>query len=192
MNCWIVIPVKAPADCKTRLSPILDEPGRQDLVAAMLHRAYAAACAVAGPERVLLLGPSRHGLPDHVPLLDDPGQGLNPAMASALRKAEAAGVERLILLFADLPRIEADDVAALVEVAAGSIAAAPDQGGTGTNALSLPLPQAGDFRFHYGENSFAAHREEAARLALPFHAIVRPGLGFDIDRPDDLTRWRAP
>ena len=188
MNCWIVIPVKAPAACKTRLTPVLDEAGRRDLVAEMLHRTVEAAAELVGMERLRLLGPSRHGLPETVGLLDDPGGGLNPALASARDAALAAGVERLLFLSADLPLVEAEDVAALLDVS--GIAAAPDLHGLGTNALSLPLPKAADFRFHYGEGSFAAHRAEAERLDLPFSAIVRQGLGFDIDQPGDLADWK--
>lgn len=185
---WIVIPVKAPAACKTRLSSVLDATGRRDLVAEMLGRTVAAASAVVGVEAVQLLGPSRHGLTDAIGLLDDAGGGLNAALAGARDAALAAGVERLVLLSADLPLVEREDVAALVAVDA--VGGAPDLAGLGTNALSLPLPAAADFRFSYGEGSFAAHREEAAGLGLAFDAVVRRGLGFDVDQPGDLVGWR--
>ncbi|WP_150292025.1 2-phospho-L-lactate guanylyltransferase [Sphingobium estronivorans] len=188
MTGWIVIPIKTPAACKTRLTPVLDEAGRRDLVAGMLHRTVAAAAEVVGMEGLRLLGPSRHGLPETVGLLGDPGHGLNPAVASARDAALLAGIDRLVILSADLPLIEAADVAALLEVS--GLAVAPDLHGQGTNAVSLPLPQAADFQFHYGEGSFIAHRAEAGRLGLPFSAIVRQGLGFDVDQPGDLTGWR--
>ncbi|GGA04781.1 hypothetical protein GCM10019071_39380 [Sphingobium fuliginis] len=189
MNCWIVIPVKAPAACKTRLAPVLDETGRRNLVAEMLHRTVGAAAEVVGMERLRLLGPSRHGLPESIGLLDDPGGGLNPAVTSARDAAWGAGVERMLFLSADLPLVEAADVAALLD--APGIAAAPDVHGRGTNALSLPLPRAADFQFHYGQGSFAAHRAEAERLGLMFSPVVRRGLGFDIDQPDDLADWKG-
>ncbi|HJT39929.1 MAG TPA: 2-phospho-L-lactate guanylyltransferase, partial [Sphingobium sp.] len=50
-NIWIVIPVKAPEACKTRLSPALDEAGRRDLVEKMLERTVAAAAGMVGMER---------------------------------------------------------------------------------------------------------------------------------------------
>lgn len=185
MSCWIVIPIKAPADCKTRLASALDEAGRRALVASMLQRTFTAASAVGG--KVLILGPSLHGLPENVPLLPDAGHGLNAALASAKCAAAKVGVDRLILLSADLPRITADDVAALANVSSDALAAAPDRAGRGTNALSLPLPAAAGFRFHYGEGSFAAHRDEAARHRLPFVEVVRPDLQFDVDEVEDLT-----
>ena len=190
MRCWVVIPVKAPEACKTRLSPALGDDERQALVAAMLRQTLVAARAVVARERVMLLGPSRHGLEDDIALLQDPGGGLNVALASARDAALRAGVERLLLLSADLPTVAPEDVAALLEVAGNAVAAGPDRAGLGTNALSLPLPAAAEFRFRYGEGSFAKHRAEAERIGLPFLTIDRPGLGLDIDRPDEIALWQ--
>lgn len=187
MNRWVVIPIKAPAACKTRLATALDEQERERLVAAMLHHTVAAARTVVGHAHVLLLGPSRHGLDDSTPLLADPGLGLNAALASARDMAVQAGVGRLLLLSADLPTVRAEDVAALLDVPEKTVAGAPDRAGHGTNALSLPLPRAASFGFHYGEGSFAAHRKEAFAAALPFLEMDRPGLGLDIDLPSDIA-----
>ena len=190
MRCWIVIPIKAPQACKTRLSPALDDSERQSLVAAMLRQTLSAAQVMAGRDRVLLLGPSRHGLAEDTPLLADPGGGLNVALASARDAAIVQDVDRLICLSADLPMIEPGDVAALLDVPRDAIALGPDRAGTGTNALSLPLPAAAQFRFRYGECSSDAHRAEAARLGLPFLCLERPRLALDIDRPEDIALWR--
>ena len=190
VRCWIVIPVKAPEACKSRLAPVLGENARQELVADMLHRTVAAAQSASGPKQILLLGPSRHGLPEGMRLLPDPGQGLNSAIASARDAAMAAKVDRLLFLSADMPLIMAEDVAVMLKVPPSTVALAPDRLGEGTNALSLPLPEAARFQFHYGERSFAAHRAEAARLNLPFLPIERPALAFDLDRPGDLALWQ--
>lgn len=173
--------------------PALGDEEREALVATMLHQTVAAARAVVGHADVLLLGPSRHGLDDRTPLLADPGGGLNRAVASARDAAVKAGVDRLLLLSADLPTLSAEDVAALLAVPADAVAGGPDRSGQGTNALSLPLPRAASFRFHYGIDSFVAHRTETARLNLPFLTINRPGLGLDIDLPDDAAMlcWRS-
>lgn len=156
----------------------------------MLRRTVSAAQAVTGREQVLLLGPSRHGLAEDIPLIADPGRGLNIALTSARDAAIGEGIDRLLILSADLPLIEPDDVTALLNLPRDGIAVAPDHAGTGTNALSLPLPGAAEFRFHYGEGSFTAHEAEADRLDLPFRSVQRPGLELDIDRPEELALWR--
>ena len=190
MTNWIVIPIKTPEACKTRLSTVLGDQERRRLVAEMLGRTVSAARTVVGGDQVLLLGPSRHGLPDDIPLLPDAGEGLNMALASARDSAVGTKVSRLLILSADLPLIAADDVAALLSLPGESIAIAPDHAATGTNALSLPLPSAAAFGFHYGDGSFAAHRSEAERLDLPFISIRRAGLELDIDRPEELALWQ--
>ena len=64
---------------------------------------------------------------------------------------------------------------------------APDRHGVGTNGLSLPLPAARGFRFAFGDDSFALHQAEAARLGLIVEVIHSPTLAKDIDVPADLA-----
>jgi len=134
--------------------------------------------------QVCLIGPSRHGMPDSLMLLDDPGTGLNGAAAFARNYAAQQGASRIIILFADLPLITVQDVERLASTP--FIAIAPDRHGTGTNALSLPLPAAKDFAFAFGIGSFARHIAEAQRLGIIAETIRSPGLARDIDEPDDL------
>jgi 2-phospho-L-lactate guanylyltransferase len=186
MTCWVVTPIKAPDACKTRLRPALGDAARRDLVARMLRHVVGAARATPGVDQVLLLGPSRHGLTPDTPLIDDPGGGLNAALAAALAAAGRAGVDRLVIVAADLPRVTEADLRALVAVEAGAAVIAPDRAGTGTNALSLPLPQARGFGFHYGPGSFTRHGAEAARLGIELRVVRSETLGLDIDEPQDL------
>lgn len=184
MNCQVVIPVKPPDAGKTRLGGSLSAAERVELVRAML--AHVAHCAAsAGLVRgVSILGPSRLGLGEEFSLLPDPGTGLNPALQAILPLFDA---DRLIVLHADLPGLTTRDVELLAAAPAGSIAIAPDRHGTGTNALSLPLPEAGGFTFAFGPDSFAKHNQEAERLGIGFETIVSPGLARDIDEPADLA-----
>ena len=184
MTTWIAVPIKAPEACKTRLASVLPLAARQTLVADMLRHVVEAADRLG---EVRILGPSRHGLPETIRLLDDPGGGLNAALASALAAAAAAGASRLVILAADLPQLTYADVAAMAGLAPEIVGVAPDRAGAGTNALSLPLPQARGFRFQYGPDSFARHGAEAARLGLPLEVIRSPTLGLDIDQPEDLA-----
>lgn len=185
MTRWIVIPIKALADCKTRLAPALDDRARRELVTRMFQQTFAAASETGDP--VLLLGPSRHGMPTNIPLLGDPGQGLNAALAVAKKAAIAANVDRLVLLSADLPTIDSSDVRSLTQLEGAAVGIAPDLALVGTNALSLPLPQAADWRFGFGPASFAAHEQEAERCGLHSVRIFRRGLALDVDRVEDLT-----
>lgn len=186
MTCWAIIPTKAPGDGKNRLSPVLDEAARGELVRAMLAHVVSGVEAARNVDVVCLIGTSRHGLPETLPLLDDPGGGLNAAVASGLGRAARAGATRVLIIHGDLPQLSTQDAELLAAAAPGSLAIAPDRHGTGTNALSLPLPEAGNFTFAFGTDSFARHCKEADRLALKVETIHSQGLAHDIDEPADL------
>ena len=187
MTCWVVIPVKRPGDGKQRLSSALDEAGRTALVGAMVTQVFGAADAARNVAKTFLLGPSRHGLPEAIPLLFAPGQGLNPALQAALAQVAESGISRVVFIAGDLPQVTAQDIELLAAAARGAIAIAPDRHEIGTNALSLPLPEAAGFIFAFGTDSFARHHTEAGRLGLAIETIHRQGLALDIDQPADLA-----
>ena len=186
MTCWAVIPVKASLEGKSRLAGVLDANARRALVRAMLTHVVDAASQAPNISHVCLLGPSRHGLSDDLPLLDEPGGGLNAAVQSALAHVAKQGADRVVFIAADLPTVTATDLGLLAAAPAGEIAIAPDRHEIGTNAISLPLPAAAGFSFAFGPDSLALHRAEAQRLGLPIETIRSQGLARDIDEPTDL------
>lgn len=183
MGTWVVIPVKPPAGAKTRLAGALSAPEREDLVRTMLAHVVGEV-RKSGVDKLLILGPSRLGLPEDVPLLADPGTGLNPALQSALPQVNA---DRMIVLHADLPGITSAEIDLLAGAPEGVIAIGPDRHGKGTNALSLPLPRAKDFTFAFGPDSYAKHVAEANRLGIEIRTIRSAGLERDVDEPEDLA-----
>jgi 2-phospho-L-lactate guanylyltransferase len=185
VNCWAIIPVKADKG-KMRLAGVLDEGARQRLVRVMLDAVVAAASEARTIGRTCIVGPSRHGLAEAIPLLGDPGAGLNPALSAALATALEGGAERAVIVAADLPQVTSRDLELLSAAPDHAVAIAPDRHGTGTNALSLPLPAAAEFTFAFGPDSFALHDTEARRLGLAVEIIESNGLMRDIDEPADL------
>jgi 2-phospho-L-lactate guanylyltransferase len=186
VSCWVIIPVKPPGEGKQRLAEVLDVDARNRLVGAMLDSVLDAVSAARFVDRICILGASRHGQSTAIPLLGDPGGGLNAALTQALALAQAGGASRVVFIAADLPRITPRDVEALAGAPDGTVAIAPDRHGTGTNAIALPLPQARGFTFAYGPDSFASHDAEAYRLGLDIAVIASPGLARDVDVPEDL------
>lgn len=186
MTCWAVIPVKASPDSKSRLASVLDAGARRVLAEAMLARVTAAAGDACNIAQVCLLGPACERQTGTLRLLADPGGGLNPAVQSALSQVAGEGATRVIFIHADLPQVTTRDLELLAAAPAGEIAIASDRHGTGTNALSLPLPEAKGFSFAFGTDSFARHRAEAERLGLKIEEIRSQGLARDVDEPADL------
>lgn len=194
MTCWVLIPIKANSSAKSRLSGALEPHERENLVSAMLEHVVGAAQAASQVSRTVLVGPSRLGLPETIPLLADPGQGLNAAIEAGvaqLLEGEQSPPQRVLILFADLPEVTPAEIDLLAVAPAETVAIAPDRHEIGTNALSLPFPAAGRFHFAFGEDSFARHQAECARLGLRVEVIVSHGLERDVDEPAHVPDART-
>ena len=187
MSCWAIIPIKGKGQGKSRLAGALSTSERNILIDAMLAHVVDAALQARSIDRVCLVGPSRHGLDEAIPLLPDRGAGLNAALGEALAQTASDAPDRLVVVAGDLPCVTPLDLDLLASVPAGTIGIAPDRHGTGTNALSLPLPEAAGFAFHFGTDSRASHCSEAERLGLTVETIHSAGLEKDIDEPADLA-----
>lgn len=188
MSCWSVTAVRSLSSCKTRLADHLSPQRRIELVSGMLGHVLSVLTRAPGVDRVAVVGPEHGALPAHVIALDDPGGGLNEALTAAAFEARRRGAERLVLVHADLPLLEPEEVTALIEASkASGLAIAPDRHGRGTNALCLTWPPA--VRFEFGPDSLAKHLAQAAALGLSPAVVRLPGLAFDLDEPDDLHCW---
>ena len=199
--CWALIPIKGSGEGKTRLSGALDAAGRVALVNRMLERVVTAAGDCPAVARICLVGPDDHGLGGAIHRIEDRGADLNSALAAAVAQVEEDGARiaegaattaasRLLIIAADLPRIDGRDIAMLAAVPETAVGIAPDRHGTGTNALSLPIAAASAFRFRFGQGSYAAHRAEAERLGYTVETILSDGLEKDVDEPADVADAR--
>lgn len=175
-----VIPFKGRAARKTRLAGIFSEEQRDRLSQAMFDRTCAvlAGCDAVGEIAVLsdIRPPAWRGR-----LISDAGRGLNAELNSV---AGDLVTQCLLVIHADLPLLEPQDIGELLEAAGrASMAIAPDHLGTGTNAIALVDPAG--FAFHFGPHSRTKHVEAGQDNA----AIVdRMGLSLDIDTPEDYDR----
>jgi 2-phospho-L-lactate guanylyltransferase len=151
----------------------------------LLHGAIAAAGeAEVGPVTVVSAEP----VEVDVPRFDDRGLAWNDALAAAMRELVREPIATV--LSADLPRVTAEDIRALV-------AATPDRGMAiaraldgGTNAVSMR--PAGAVMTHFGEpQSAAVHALATAAAGLAARIVDLPGLAFDVDTPADLAELHA-
>jgi 2-phospho-L-lactate guanylyltransferase len=199
LGACALIAIKARARCKTRLAGTLADSARLELVQSMLARVIAATRSARTVHQTIVVSPERDQVPTEVPVLADTGDSLNGALEQAHRLLRELGCGELLILPADLPRITATDIDALVRAGrTGGFAIAPDSSGTGTNALYFAsmLP----FRFQFGPDSFSLHLQEGQRGGLQPQVVRLPGLAFDldssadlelVDEPSWLTRQRA-
>jgi 2-phospho-L-lactate guanylyltransferase len=177
----VLIPVKALAEAKLRLSERFHDQDRQRMARAMAHRVVSAAGAI--PVSVVCDDPeiAEWAAGVGANIITRPGRGLNGAVNDAVAKLRTAGAQQVIVAHADLP------FAADLGVVAGfpGVTLVPDRHGDGTNVCCVPA-DAG-FVFHYGPGSFRAHVHEAARVGQRLRVLQHRRLGWDIDRPADMA-----
>jgi len=176
----VLVPVKRFSEAKVRLAPALPPDERatlaREMAAAVLGAAHPLPVAVVCDDvDVAEWARTRGAL-----VVWEPGRGLNGAVQSGVDQLARAGVRRVVVAHADLPR-----AAGLARLAAGTgVVLVPDRRHDGTNVAVVPA-DAG-FRFSYGPGSFDRHRDEARRLGLAVDVVEDPLLAFDVDVPDDL------
>lgn len=188
-----VVPVKDLQGTKSRLAPVLDPAARAGLTLYMMGRvvtrlleAGVGDVCVVSPDPVVLGEASRRGA---VPLLQK-SRGLNPALEDGRLWATEHGASALLVLPADLPLIEADDVREVLSEGAGfPVVLAPDGARSGTNAVLMRPTDALPFLF--GPDSFEAHLRAARDRDLETRVCENVHLAFDLDTVGDLAQYRG-
>ncbi len=184
------IPVRDFATAKQRLAGILRPEERAGLARAMLEDVLGAVCAAPVREVYVVSGDPEVGavaarFPVTV-LHEAPRLGHSEAVALAQAVAARAGAEIFVTVPGDVPCVTVDEMQAVLEATHGERAAVfvPSLTGYGTNAALLRPPDLMPLKF--GEPSFANHLIAARARDLSPIALSLPGLGLDIDTPDDL------
>jgi 2-phospho-L-lactate guanylyltransferase len=177
----VVVPVKAFAQAKMRLAPVLGPDERAELARKMAARVLAAArplpVVVVCDDADVAEWAQKLG----ARVLVEPGLGLNGAVQTAFAQLGDEGWQRLVVAHGDLPL--ATNLGWLAD--AEGIVLVPDRHEEGTNVISLPTGCA--FAFAYGPGSFARHQQEARRTGLAWRVVHDAELAWDVDFPDDMT-----
>ena len=193
---FALIPIKALAWGKSRLSPLLSEAARHALSRAMLTdvltsvlRAPSVDGTVVVTSDATLLALARQlGA-----LAVDEGypRGLNGAVAVGTEFCLRRGATALLVLLADLPLVTAEDVELLFRQINGGpeVILVPCKEGDGTNAFLRvpPLVIAPCF----GGPSLEAHQAVTRREGITCRVIEVPRIAFDLDSVEDLERFAA-
>ena len=191
MSVFAVVPVKYLSGMKSRLKPILNPGARAGLTIYMMGRVVSAISGagvvnvcVVSPDPIVLGEARERG----ATALRQESRGLNPALEEGRRWAMEGGGSSLLVLPADLPLLDTEDVRAVLDEMGeeGSIVISPDVSRSGTNALLLCPPDVLPFAF--GPGSYEAHLRAARERGLYVRICERPHLAFDLDTAEDLAR----
>ena len=191
MTIEAVVALKTLSQSKRRLSAVLNDKQRSDLVEAMAQDVLS--CLMRHPEIDVVHvvcgeGWARDAFPEG-PLVvwQEPESQEGGLIAAYEMIAAKTAAERLLFIHADLPFLGQADVSAVIAASLDHHAVlSPDLTEMGTNAVlrwrhqSLPLC--------FGEDSFARHQQAAKAAETRWRVVRASGVARDVDEPEDLDR----
>lgn len=185
------VPVKDLVNAKQRLISVLSPVERRELARAMLEDVLTT-LAEPGADLVLVVtrDPEVIELARRfaVTILDEAeNRGHTEAVALAQRQAARMGADGFLTIPGDVPLVTAQEIHEVTRRAGPGSSAVfvPSRSGFGTNAALLTPPDVMPLKF--GEPSFANHLTAARERGFEPTVLRLPGLGLDIDGPDDLA-----
>jgi 2-phospho-L-lactate/phosphoenolpyruvate guanylyltransferase len=188
---FVLVPIKALAWGKSRLSPLLPDPARHALSRAMLTDVLTSVrlastvdgLAVVSSDATLLALARQLGA---AAVDEEYPRGLNGAVAVGTDFCLRQGATTLLVLLADLPLVKAQDIDFLFRLLTGGpeVVLVPCKEGEGTNALLRvpPLVIAPCF----GGPSLSAHQQVTQREGISCRVVEVPHVAFDVDSLTDL------
>ena len=200
MTIGAVLPIKDFRQAKQRLAGFLSTVERRLLAEAMAEDVLETLSQVSELSEIIVVTrderafelAARHG----ARVLAEPS---NDGQSAAVERAAAAlgraGVESLLQVPGDVPGASADEIAAVLAAhgrasdGAPAVTLVPSYDRRGTNCVLCSPPDVLPFAF--GHESFGPHCEAARAQGIAPRIIALPGLGLDIDTPDDLRAFVA-
>ena len=198
MTTTAVIPIKQLANAKQRLAGLLTSEERQGLFTAMVEDVLTAIEACPLVDQLVIVtndeAVAELGLGFGAEIRPEPAvAGLIAAGTETGRQLAEEGVNSMVFLPGDVPLVSADELALVLEgfgvldQAEFLIVPASDMGGSNCVACSPP----DCMTFGFGEDSFRRHLGIARDLGLNPVVARLPGIGLDIDTPEDLRQLVA-
>ena len=195
MTLWAIVPVKPLRRGKSRLAGTLSEEERTVLNQELLEHTLKTLDGLKEIEQVLVVSRDPHALTiarnfGARTLLEDGQPKLNTALKRATIVAQVYATAGVLILPADLPLLNQDDVLTLIGKAAQPpvVVIAPDRHEEGTNALLIS--PANLIEYDFGEGSFKRHCERAKKAGVRLEIVKLPSLELDLDLPEDLELIR--
>lgn len=190
----VAVPVKDLTHAKQRLMSVLSADERGELARAMLRDVLQAlAAADLDGVWVITRDPAAAAIARSLgaePVIEAENRGHTAAVALAQAEATRRGARVFLTVPGDVPCVTADELRQIVDgVRDGAPVFVPSRSGFGTNGVALAPPDAMPLTF--GEPSFARHLETARGRGLTPRVLTLPGLGLDVDAPEDLTALLA-
>ena len=190
---WAVLPAKDLVDAKQRLADALSPPERRLLFRTMYEDVLTVMAGVAtlGGLAVITRDPEAAAVAEAhgarvIPEAENEGQ--TAAVEKAVKVLAAEGVDGILTIPGDAPLITTNEIEAVLAAHNGSPAMTivPAHDRRGSNCIALSPP--GLIPFSFGNDSFQPHLAASRAAGVEPLILELPGIGLDIDTPDDLRQ----
>ena len=193
---WAILPVKGLDTAKQRLSDALAPDERRELFRAMIEDVLEALSQVRGLAGICVF--TRDGeavalaqryAARHV--VEGESLGQTAAVTAAASVLAAEGVRDVVCLPGDIPLATATEIEQVLAHhreppdTRPRVTIVPARDKLGSNCMVCSPPDALPFQF--GNDSFNRHLAVARQAGVAVRTIEFPGLGLDVDTPEDLA-----
>lgn len=192
---WAAVPVKDLSRAKQRLAPALSPTLRSALARAMLEDVLSSLAAARGLAGILVVTRDRDArriaARYRAQSSDEAAdEGHTAAVTRAARRFAAQGAAMLTLP-GDVPLVAAAEIERMIAAhrEGSRFVIAPARDRCGSNAILCAPAAAVPLRF--GDDSFLPHLAAARTCGIEPEILPLPGIGLDIDTPDDLAAFLA-
>lgn len=196
MALWAIVPVKPLRRGKSRLAKVISAEERADLNHYLLKHTIQVLSTIDEIENILVISRDTEALALARDLgartvQENGNPELNTALTRAVEIARTYETYGILVIPADLPRLNADDIRKILGYREEPpvVVIAPDRKKQGTNALLVCPPDLIEFK--YGPGSFEKHCQAARRAGAHLEICDLPALELDLDEPEDLALIEA-
>ena len=190
---WGIIPIKILNQAKHRLRNVLCPEERQNFFMAMFEDVLSTMMSVPDFEQVAVatvcpaacIIAKKYGASV---LSTSQDEGQTVAVRRSAEILDAKGISSMLVIPGDVPLVTVEEIKIVLELheKAPSMTIVPAYDELGSNCIALSPPTAVPLSF--GPNSYFPHLETARKLGLAMQTPKLPGLGLDIDTPEDLLK----
>ena len=192
---WAVVPVKETSDAKQRLAAALPQAQRSALALAMLEDVLDALAGTHGLAGIIVvtIDPAARGLAHRYGAqisVDHATEGHTAAVMGAARSLAARG-EAMLTIPGDVPLATSTEIERVIAThrRGHRFVIVPARDELGSNTILAAPADAVPLRF--GDNSFFPHLAAARACGIEPAVLPLPGIGLDIDTPEDLAAFLA-
>lgn len=194
MSLWTIIPIKPLNRAKTRLADVLSPEQRYDFAEMMFRRILTVLSDVPQVTGTLVVSRDTKALAIARELgaktVQESGSAeLNMALTRATEVVRIWGGGAVLVLPADLPFVNHDDIAKIAEMGRSgkTVVLATDHEQDGTNAM-LVRP-VGLIPYAYGTKSYKYHSIAAKLAGAELKIYESENIKLDVDIPEDLEEY---